>query len=178
MFSDFNINKYKHINYPSDFSLKTLNEIKSLQTQKLDTSFANRYDDIDKAFKQLFKNKTRTYPAALVNELIEQSHPVILRIKNYHDRPRPNELAKKFDIDLSYHKMKSAQTPAFPSGHSAQSKLISLVLSDMFPEMSNEFERVADNISKSRIVARVHYKSDKDVGEKLGKDLYNHLKTA
>ena len=56
MFTDFNINKYKHINYPSDFSLKTLNEIKSLQTQRLDTSFANRYDDINKAFKHLFKN--------------------------------------------------------------------------------------------------------------------------
>jgi len=44
--------------------------------------------------------------------------------------------------------------------------------------MKKEFTQVAENVSKSRIVARVHYKSDKDIGEKLGQDLYNHLNNA
>jgi len=74
--------------------------------------------------------------------------------------------------------MSSAQTPAFPSGHSAQSKLIALVLSDMYPEMKKEFTDVAAHVSNSRIVARVHYKSDKEIGERLGQDLYNHLNNA
>jgi len=178
MFSGFNIKKYKSIKYPSDISLKTLNEIKSLQTQKLDIPFANKYDDIHESFKRLFVNRKREYPSALVMDLIGKSKPIIMRIKNYHDRKRPNVLAKNFGIDLKYHKMDSAQTPAFPSGHSAQSKLIALVLSDMFPEMKKEFTQVAENVSKSRIVARVHYKSDKDIGEKLGQDLYNHLNNA
>jgi len=178
MFDDFNITKYKHIKYPSDMSMKTLNEIKSLQVQKMDVPYADKYDNIHAAFKQLFVNRKRKYPSDLVNTLIAKSQPVILRIKNYHDRPRPNVLAKKFGIDLLYHKMSSAQTPAFPSGHSAQSKLISLVLSDMYPEMKREFTDVAAHVSNSRIVARVHYKSDKDIGERLGQDLYNHLNNA
>ena len=178
MFGDFSIKKYKLIKYPSDISLKTLNEIKSLQTQKLDVAFANKYDDIHASFKRLFVNRKREFPSDLVKDLIGKSKPIIMRIKNYHDRKRPNVLAKNFGINLSYHKMSSAQTPAFPSGHSAQSKLVALVLSDMFPEMKKEFTQVAENVSKSRIVARVHYKSDKDIGEKLGQDMYNYLKNA
>ena len=72
--------------------------------------------------------------------------------------------------------MDSAQTPAFPSGHSAQSKLIQLALTDIYPHLKNEFKNAAENISNSRIIARVHYESDKNVGEKLGTDLYTHIK--
>lgn len=178
MFDEFNINKYKTIKYPSSISLKNLSEIKNLQVQKIDVAYADKYDDINASFKRLFNNRKRNYPEELVNDLIDKSQPIILRIKNYHDRPRPNVLAEKFGISLLYHKMKSAQTPAFPSGHSAQSKLIGLVLADMFPEMKKELMEVANHISKSRIVARVHYNSDKIVGERLGQDMYNHLKNA
>ena len=72
--------------------------------------------------------------------------------------------------------MSSAQTASFPSGHSAQAYLIKEVLSDKFPELTSQFQKAADNISKSRILANVHYESDKRVGEQLGLDLYNHLK--
>ncbi len=178
MFGDFYINKYKLIKYPSDISIKTLGEIKSLQTLRMDVPYADKYDDINKSFKRLFNNRTRKYPEGLVKDLIESSSKVILKIKNYHDRPRPNELAQKFGISLLYHKMKSAQTPSFPSGHSAQGKLIALTLGDLFPEMKKELIDVSNHISKSRIIARVHYKSDKEIGERLGEDMYNYLKTA
>ena len=178
MFDDFNIKKYKLIKHPTDISLKTLNEIKSLQTQRMDVHYSDKYDDVNKSFKRLFNKRTLKYPEDLVQNLINSSSKVIMKIKNYHDRPRPNELAKKFSISLLYHKMKSAETPSFPSGHSTQGKLIALVLGDMFPEMKKELIDVSTHISKSRIVARVHYKSDKEVGERLGEDMYNYLKTA
>ena len=178
MFDDFNIKKYKLIKHPTDISLKTLNEIKSLQTQRMDVPYSDKYDDVNKSFKRLFNKRTRKYPEDLVQNLINSSSKVIMKIKNYHDRPRPNKLAKKFSISLLYHKMKSAETPSFPSGHSTQGKLIALVLGDMFPEMKKELIEVSNHISKSRIVARVHYKSDKEVGERLGEDMYNYLKTA
>ena len=56
--------------------------------------------------------------------------------------------------------MGSAQTPAFPSGHSAQSKLVSLALTDIYPHLKIEFDKAAKNISESRITSRVHYESD------------------
>jgi|TARA_R100001460_G_scaffold78191_1_gene119135 hypothetical protein len=178
MFDDFNISKFKDVKYPADFSLKALGEIRKLQRTPLDVKFANKYDDIFKTFKNLFNNRTRKFPDKLVKDLIAESQPVILKIKNYHNRKRPNELAEYYNIDLSYNDMKSAKTPAFPSGHSAQSKLIALVLTDMYPEMQKELMQAAQNISKSRILARVHYESDKTMGEKLGESLFNHFKTA
>lgn len=178
MFKDFNLNKFKTINYPADDSLKTLSEIKDLHSNPIDVEYAEKYDNVPGVFKNLFVNRTREYPEKIVNELLENSRPIILKLKNYHDRRRPNVVAKDRGINLSYHKMKSAQTPAFPSGHSTQSKLVALALSDLYPEMRNEFMTAANHISQSRIVARVHYESDKKIGEQLGESLFHHLKTA
>jgi hypothetical protein len=36
--------------------------------------------------------------------------------------------------------------------------------------------KTANNISDSRNVAHAHYKSDSDMGKKLGKSMYNHIK--
>ena len=62
MFDDFNITKYKLTQYPSDISLKTLNEIKKLQVQKINVPYADKYDDVHGSFKRLFINKKRQYP--------------------------------------------------------------------------------------------------------------------
>jgi hypothetical protein len=178
MFKDFNTTKFKHISFPSSNSLKTFSEIKKLQDGPLNPDYANSYDNISTVFKNLFQNRTRKYPKKLVEDLINNSEPVILSIKNYHDRKRPNVVAEQMGMNFRYHKMDSAQTPSFPSGHSAQAKLIALMLSDLYPEMHNQFITAANHISKSRIAARVHYESDKKVGEELGESLYNHLKNA
>ena len=74
MFSDFNIKKYKIIKYPSDISLQTLNEIKSLQTKRMDVAYSDKYDDINKSFKRLFNNRTREYPEELVNDFSNKSY--------------------------------------------------------------------------------------------------------
>jgi len=176
MFQDFNLQKYKSQKFPADNSLRTLGEIKSLTQKPLDKAFALKYDNVHNVFKNVFSNKRRKFPSELVNKLIKESSKTILKIKNYHNRRRPNVVAKEFGINLPYVKMSSAQTPAFPSGHSAQAYLIKEVLSDMYPELTPELNKAADNISKSRILANVHYESDKVVGEKLGMDLYRHLK--
>lgn len=177
MFRDFNWQRYKNIKHPSDSSLKTLGEIKSLQKTPLDKSFAQNYDNIYNVYKRLFNKRTRKFPADLVEKVLKQSTKPILKIKNYHNRRRPNVVAKDFGINLPFVKMESAQTPAFPSGHSAQAYLLKEILSDMYPEMLPEFEKAAKNISQSRIAANVHYESDKKVGEQLGMDLYNYFKT-
>ncbi len=176
MFDNFNLQKYKTIKYPSDSSLKTLSEIKDLQAKPLDKTFALKYDNIFNVFKNIFINKKRIFPSEMVTNLLTESKKPILKIKNYHNRERPNVIAKGFGISLPYVKMSSAQTASFPSGHSAQAYLIKEVLSDKFPELTSQFQKAADNISKSRILANVHYESDKRVGEQLGMDLYNHLK--
>ena len=177
MFENFNWQKYKNIKHPADSSLKTLGEIKFLMSKPLDAQFANKFDVIFNVYKSLFKNRTRKFPAELVQEIIDESTKAILKIKNYHNRKRPHIAAIDFGIKLPIVKLNSTQTPSFPSGHAAQAYLLKEVLSDMYPEMTSEFDKAAQNISKSRILANVHYESDRKVGEQLGMDMYNYYKT-
>ena len=74
------------------------------------------------------------------------------------------------------YEMESMKTPSYPSGHSTQGVLIGLVLSSMYPKGSADFKKAARDISYSRNVAKAHYKSDSKMGEKLGKEMYNHIK--
>ena len=85
-------------------------------------------------------------------------------------------LAKKMNIKLDMMDIKSAKTPAYPSGHTAQGYLIALALSDKYPKGKKDFMKLAKDISYSRNMAKVHYKSDSDFGKKLGEALYKHIK--
>ena len=79
-------------------------------------------------------------------------------------------------IELNDIKLKSMDSPAYPSGHATQATLLSLVLSDKYPEKENKLKKLARDIIHSRQVAHTHYKSDNLMGEKLGKQMYNHIK--
>lgn len=70
----------------------------------------------------------------------------------------------------------SMKTPSYPSGHSAQSKLIANVLSDKYPELRDKYQNEANQISDSRNVGRAHFKSDSTFGKEVGDKLYEHLK--
>ena len=106
MFSDFNIKKYKLIKYPSDISLQTLNEIKSLQTKRMDVAYSDKYDDINKSFKRLFNNRTREYPEELVNDLIEMSNSItssLDKVENelYQTKNQSNQDPLNYGVKLT-----------------------------------------------------------------------------
>ena len=50
-----------------------------------------------------------------------------------------------------------------------------LILTDKDPEHQNEYMAVSQRISDSRIMARAHYPSDKEYGEKLADELYEQM---
>ncbi len=58
-------------------------------------------------------------------------------------------------------------TPSYPSGHSTQGHLFSLLLSKKYPKHFSEFNKLAEMISKSRLMARAHYPSDCEFGRKV-----------
>ena len=172
MFKDFDISSFKKMKPPSDNSFNTDQEIKALKKIKLNKSFVKKYDDIEAAFEKTANEQgVKDYDKKIAAELIKKSAPVILKLKKYHDRPRPYDLDKK----LSSVKMESMNTPSYPSGHSAQSMLIASVLKDKYGKGA-AFMRTAKNISDSRNMAHAHYKSDSVNGTKLGKQLYKHTK--
>ena len=170
MLSDFNIDKFKNIKPPSDNSFDTMQEIKQLQNMSLNKSFVNKYDD----GKKVFSNIVGKDP--LIGKLINESGPIIGELKKHFNRPRPAKLASKLNLQLDEIKLKSMDSPAYPSGHATQATLLSLALSDKYPNKASQLKTAAKNTIKSRHLAHTHYKSDSDIGKKLGTAMYEHIK--
>ena len=173
MFKDFDIKPFKKKKPPIDSGYTTRTEMNELKKIPLKKEFVKKYDNIEAAFKKTAKEQgVEDYDKNIAAKLIKESAPVILELKKHHNRPRPYELDKK----LTAFKMKSMQTPSYPSGHSVQGILIGKVLSDKYPRSRKGFMATAKNISYSRRVARAHYKSDSKMGEELGNSMYKHIK--
>ena len=176
MFEKFNIQKYLDKKPPSDNSFTTMQEIKELNKIPINVKFVKEKDDIKASFKKFIDNKKLDVPKNMIDDLIEKSVPIIMKIKKHHDRPRPKVLAKKMNIKFDDKELDSMKTPSYPSGHSVQGILIAEVLSDMYPKHAKAFKKIGKDISYSRNVAHAHYKSDSKFGEQIGKDMYEHIK--
>ena len=171
MFKNFDIKPFKKKKPPSDNSFDTAQEIKALKKIPLRKEFVKKYDDIEAAFKKTAKEQgIKDYDKNIAAKLIKESAPVILKLKKYHNRPRPYDL----DSSLKAVKMKSMNTPSYPSGHSAQGILIASALKGKYGKGS-AFMQTAKNISDSRNIAHAHYKSDSVNGTELGKKLYESI---
>ena len=177
MFKNFNTEPFKKKKPPSDGGYTTHTELNELRKIPLRKDFVEKYDDIEVAFKQTAKREgIKDYDSSIAGKLIEKSAPVIMKLKKHFNRPRPKVLAKKMNIKMKDIEMASMKTPSYPSGHSTQGILIGLALSDKYPKAKSAFMKTANNISDSRNIAHAHYKSDSDMGKKLGKSMYNHIK--
>ncbi len=174
MFEGFSINKYKYYKLPKPGSIKELREIMDVSSVPLNIDYANLYDSISGTFERIFHKRNIVAPSNLIKSLIQGAKPIIKNIKKYHNRKRPHQAALDLGVSFIYHNMDSAKTPSFPSGHAAQSQLVAQVLSDKYPRLTTEFMEAAKNIGQSRVVGRVHYKYDIEIGVKLGNDLYTH----
>jgi hypothetical protein len=177
MFKDFDISSFKKMKPPGDNTFDTMQEIKALKKIPVRKTFVKEFDNQESAFKKTAEREgIKDYDSSIAKKLIDKSAPVILKLKKHFNRPRPKVLAKKMNIKMKDIEMASMKTPSYPSGHSTQGMLIGLVLSDKHPKSKSAFMKTANNISDSRNIAHAHYKSDSDMGKKLGKSMYNHIK--
>ena len=175
-FKGININDFKNYKFPKNDSEKTKEEIDKINKMKFDIDFIKKYDNIYICFKEFFEINNIDFPKILIKDLMEGSSYFLMKLKSYYNRPRPYQVARKIDIELKYVRLNSAKSAAFPSGHSAQSHLLCYVLSDLFPKFEKDFEKIAKNISKSRMMAKVHFPSDVEYGEKIAKILFKQYK--
>ena len=177
MFKGFNIDKFKNMKPPSDNSFNTMQEVKQLNGIPMNKTSVQKYDNIEKTFADIAaKNNITNYDSKLVGDLIKKSAPIVTKLKKHFNRPRPKHLAGSFGMKLEDVEMDSMKTPSYPSGHSVQGILIGKALGKLYPQHKNEFEKEGKNISLSRRVGRAHYKSDSELGEKIGSDMFDYVK--
>lgn len=89
---------------------------------------------------------------------------VITFYKRIYNRARPHQVAPEL---LNYAngnllKSQSADSPSYPSGHAVQSYYLARHLALHFPAKRNEFIAIAKRISDIRIMAGLHFPSDRD----------------
>tara|TARA_R100000995_G_scaffold34250_2_gene15449 strand:- start:753 stop:1280 length:528 start_codon:yes stop_codon:yes gene_type:complete len=170
MLEGFKIQKYLDKKPPSENSITTKGEVKELTKLPIREKFIKEKDDIKKSFESIVGKEP------LIQKLINESAPIIMKIKKHHNRPRPKVMAKKIKTKMEDIEMASMKTPSYPSGHSVQGILIANALADKYPNKKDKLKKMGRDISYSRRSARAHFKSDSLFGEQIGKDMYNYIK--
>lgn len=176
MFADFDLKQLKSMPPPRNSSNQTLRELISLDKIMMPLEQINSADDIDEYFKGYFERNKLDFPKDEVRRLIKDSRPLIQILKYYYNRPRPAQIAKALSLKFHNEPLESAKTPAYPSGHSIQGMLVGKYLATMYPQHANELMGLADDISKSRLAANVHYPTDSIFGEKIALALYLYMR--
>lgn len=164
---------------PANDSNETRTEIFKLLAYNngvIDRPMVKKYDDLVASFMELIEKYGVNVKEDYLQQIVDEAAKYTLKLKYKFNRPRPYQIADYYGIeDFRRHKLDSAKTPSYPSGHALQGRLIGLILTDIDPEHQNEYMAVSQKISDSRIMARAHYESDKVYGEKLADELYDQM---
>ena len=110
-----------------------------------------------------------------ISELKKAGSGVVRHYKNKFQRPRPYELAKEMNMDFDSMELisDSMKTPAYPSGHSLQSRLIAEYYGKLYPKHKDNLIELADECGYGRVVAGWHYPSDHTMSVKIADKLIN-----
>lgn len=87
-------------------------------------------------------------------------------LKRIYNRARPAHIAPEVinEGNGTLLRSDSADTPSYPSGHAVQTYYLAKVLSRKFPAKTQPLMEVATKCANIRIMAGLHYPSDRDFG--------------
>jgi hypothetical protein len=88
----------------------------------------------------------------------------IMYYKRLYNRARPVQVAPEVVDAFS---STTANTPAYPSGHAFQAYYAAKLLSQWEPEKKKEWGAIAERVANIRIIAGLHYPSDRDFARRL-----------
>jgi acid phosphatase (class A) len=152
--------------FPANTSKETQKElglISKLTTNrnKEDCELIYKMDeDIDSYYKDITNKLNLSYPQGYIDLFYDIMRPVLMNLKSYWNRPRPNQLAELYNISINRIVTDTIHTASYPSGHTSYSRLVCRILSEMYPVLSNRFESVVALTEIARMKQGVHYPSD------------------
>ena len=176
VFKGFPIKDFMSTNPPKNGSEEAMDELMLLDSLPVIDEFVDTTDDIFPHFEKYFKEKDLEFPEEELKDITKDTSPIILKLKYHYNRPRPQQLANAKGLKFHQEPLDSAKTPAYPSGHATQGRLIARILSDKFPKHESEINKLGNEIGTGRLVAKVHYPSDDLFGKELGDALYKFIK--
>jgi membrane-associated phospholipid phosphatase len=130
--------------------------------------FPKRTPENVQFFKLTDSNPLEAFRGKLIEEQFQRlkkeviSWAIVGKITYYkqlYNRARPVQVAPEI-IDALY--STTANTAAFPSGHAFQAYYAAKLLSKWEPARKKEWEAIAERVANIRIIAGLHYPSDRD----------------
>lgn len=117
-------------------------------------------------------------PEQEVSEILvsidEDILPILVKLKYYYQRIRPNQLAHLLQMSLYIYKSYSDSTPSYPSGHTFMSKIYCAVLGNKYPKYYQSLIALGQDCSDSRLYMGVHYASDVAFGSYAADCVLDH----
>jgi hypothetical protein len=154
----------------SEATQEELNQIvDSLRVLEGKDEFIKRYKTYDAHLKRYFidgllkGDVNENEIKELVNQVMEDIKPLLIKLKYHFQRPRPNQLANYYSLKLFPYQSISADSPSFPSGHAFQGRILTEVLGNIYPKTYAFMQKVFKDICYSRVYMGLHYQSDIDV---------------
>ncbi len=114
--------------------------------------------------KGITVDKTTTSVANDIN-------PLIFKLKQKYQRPRPYQLAQYYKLKLFPYNSKSASSPSYPSGHTLQAYCILNVIGTNNPKTYQFCKKMIDDIAQSRVSLGLHFPSDNDASYIIGNEI-------
>jgi hypothetical protein len=91
---------------------------------------------------------------------------IAMSLKYFYNRSRPGQIAPEIinEKNGTLLHSDSAYNPAYPSGHAIQGYYLAKILARKFPAKTQAIMEIATKIANIRIMAGLHYPSDRDFG--------------
>lgn len=165
--------KFFEMTPPKNSSGQTFNELKFLEKVTNNASLedilfsTNAEINEIKMYANFCKSLNLNLNTKFFNDLLSQVEPILMLLKQHHNRARPNQIAPFFNIKILYKVPTEITHGAYPSGHSLDAFLVRHILTQMKPESKEQIYSFCDKMSKSRFIAGVHYPSDEMISKIL-----------
>lgn len=132
--------------------------------------------DMDTPFILLLNKYKLKYPQNYIDLFYDIVHPILLNVKGFWNRPRPNQLAKLYNINIDLIKTDTTHTAAYPSGHTVYTSLVASILKDIYPQIDQKkLENIVLETARARVMQGVHYPSDNQASLIFTKFVFNKL---
>ena len=164
----------------SNGSDKTYQELRDMQdmfkkrTPEIEKSVKDHDMEVGYAVKEYLKDNNLEYKESDIDKIADVGSGIVRHYKNKFERPRPYQLAEAMDMKFNFMPLDSdsMKSPAYPSGHSLQSRLIAEYYAEKYPEHKKGLIEAANMCGEGRVYAGWHYPSDHEASVKLAKQIY------
>ena len=157
---------------PNNQIIEIIDVIYQHSNRLVPNSLQNDADNLTQLFFKVLQQNGVHVSMKNLDQIANQIRPTIVKLKNHFNAPRPSQVARKLGLSFKGDYLRSAQTPSYPSGHTAQAYYLAYVLSDSYPQLKSILFETAETVAQSRIDRGVHFPSDIQGGKLLAQLLY------